>query len=55
MQVVGIDIDVERLEVAREKYSASNIEYLEGNAQDIPKVGGIKLYDCVFSNFVLHW
>lgn len=55
MQVVGIDITAERLEVAREKYSANNIEYLEGNAEDIPRVSGIDSYDYIFSNFVLPW
>ena len=49
--VVGIDPDTERLRLAKEKYSASNIEYLERSAEDIP--GGS--YDLVFSNHVLHW
>lgn len=55
MQVVGIDPSIERLEVAREKYSASNIEYKEGTAESIPETSGIDSYDYIFSNFVLHW
>lgn len=55
IQVVGIDTNTERLEVAREKYSARNIEYLEGSAEDIPKLADIDSYDFIFSNFVLHW
>ena len=50
-KVVGIDPDTERLQLAKEKYSASNIEYLEGSAENIP--GGD--YGLVFSNHVLHW
>ena len=49
--MVGIDPDLERLEVARKKYQCSNIEYLEGRGENIP--GGN--YDVVFSNYVLHW
>ena len=55
MQVVGIDTNTERLELACEKYSASNIEYVEGSAEDIPSVRNINSYDTIFSNFVLHW
>ena len=50
-KVVGIDPDTERLQLAKGKYSASNIEYLERSAGNIP--GGD--YDLVFSNHVLHW
>ena len=49
-KLVGIDPDTERLRLAKEMYSASNIEYLERSAEDIP--GG--RYDLVFSNHVLH-
>lgn len=55
IQVVGIDIDVKRLDIAREKYSANNIEYVEGSAESIPRVNGIDSYDCVFSNYMLQW
>ena len=49
-KVVGIDPETERLRLAKEKCSASNIEYLERSAEDIPGGG----YDLVFSNHVLH-
>lgn len=51
IQVVGIDPDLERLEVAKKKYPAPNLEYLEGRGEDIPGGG----YDMVYSNYVLHW
>ena len=50
-QVVGMDPDTDRLQLAKEKYSAPNLTYQEGKAEDIS--GGN--YDVVFSNFVLHW
>ena len=50
-QVVVIDPDTERLKVARDKYTASNLQYLEGSSDNIP--GGE--YDIVFSNYALHW
>ena len=49
--VVAIDPDMDRLAVAKRKYQASNLEFLEGSANAIP--GGD--YDLVFSNHVLHW
>ena len=49
-KVVAIDPDVERLKLAREKYPASNLEYHEGRAQDIPGTD----YDIVFANYILH-
>ena len=48
---MGIDPDLEHLQIAKEKYQASNLEYMEGRGENIP--GGD--YDVVFSNFVLHW
>ena len=51
LEVVGIDPDLERLQIAREKYSADNIEYLEGRGENIPGSD----YDIVFSNYVLNW
>lgn len=39
------------MQVAKEKYPASNLEYKEGSGEDIP--GGD--YDIVFSNCVIHW
>ena len=50
-QVVAIDTDKTRLAIARAKYQANNLEFLEGSAEAIP--GGD--YDLVFSNHVLHW
>ena len=50
-KVVAIDPDVERLKLAREKYPASNLEYHEGRAQNIPGTD----YDIVFANYILHW
>lgn len=32
-KVVGIDPDVERLELARKKYSSSNLEYVQGSSE----------------------
>ena len=49
--VVGIDPDEERLKVAREKHTASNLKYLNGTAENIPGTE----YDLVFSNHVIHW
>lgn len=50
-QIVGIDPDAERLQVARKKHSADILTYQEGSGEKIP--GGD--YDIVFSNSVLHW
>jgi ubiquinone/menaquinone biosynthesis C-methylase UbiE len=50
-QVIGIDPDLERLKIAREKYLADNIEFLEGTAEEPP----LQQFDAVFSNYVLHW
>ena len=52
VQVVGIDPDLERLQLAKKKYPAANIQYLEGRADD--SISG-QDYDVVFSNYVLHW
>ncbi len=51
LQVVGIDPDGERLLVAKNKYSLSNITYIERGGENIPEHD----YDIVFSNSVLHW
>ena len=50
-KVVGVDPDEERLKIAREKYSASNIEYLQADSETFP----VGQYDIVFSNYVMHW
>jgi ubiquinone/menaquinone biosynthesis C-methylase UbiE len=39
------------LKIAKEKYSANNIEFLEGAAEEPP----LQNFDVVFSNSVLHW
>ena len=50
-KVIGVDPDKERVRVAREQYSSSNVVFLEGSSEDFPK----DQYDTVFSNYVLHW
>ena len=50
-QVLGIDPDLERLTVARDKYSTSNTQYQQASSENIPGQD----YDIVFSNYVLHW
>ena len=44
-KVVAVDPDGERLKIAREKYSASNIEYVQANDKTFPTT---RLYDLVF-------
>ena len=50
-KVVAVDPDGERLKIARERNSASNIEYLQADDQTFPS----GQYDLVFSNIVIHW
>lgn len=50
-KVVAVDPDLERLELARSKYTAPNLEYLEGSAENIPGDD----YDIIFSNHALHY
>ena len=45
----------ERLKVAHEKYSAVNIEYVQGHAEDTRHISPIKCYDSVFSNAAIQW
>lgn len=52
-KVVGLDPDLERLKLAKEKYPASNLEYLEGRAEHVPVDDSD--FDIVFSSYVLHW
>ena len=49
--MIGVDPDIERLDIAKKKYSATNLTYLEGSGESIPGDN----YDIVFSNSVLHW
>ena len=51
-KVVAVDPDGERLKVAREKYSASNIEYIQANDKTFPVTSQ---YDLVFCNATIHW
>ena len=50
-QVVAIDPDIERIQIAKEKHSVTNVQYIVGDADHLPGDG----YDVLFSNFVLHW
>ena len=50
-KVVAVDPDGERLKIAREKYSASNIEYIQADDQTFPP----GKYDLVFANQSIHW
>ena len=50
-RIVAVDPDKERLQIARENYSVSNIEYIEADDQTFPE----GQYDLVFANTVIHW
>ena len=50
-KVVAVDPDEERLKMAREKYSASNTEYIQADDKTFPA----GQYDLVFCNAVIHW
>ena len=50
-KVVAVDPDGERLKIARESYSASNIDYIQADDQTFPP----GQYDVIFSNAVIHW
>ena len=50
-KVVAVDPDGDRLKIAREKYSASNIEYIQADDKTFPP----GQYDIIFSNIVIHW
>ena len=50
-KVVAVDPDGERLKIAREKYSAQNIEYIQADDKTFPP----GQYDLIFSNIVIHW
>ena len=50
-KVVAVDPDGERLKIAREKHSASNIEYIQADDKTFPP----GQYDLIFSNIVIHW
>ena len=50
-KVVAVDPDGERLKIAREMYSASNIEYIQADDKTFPP----GQYDLIFCNIVIHW
>ena len=50
-RIIAVDPDKERLQIARENYSASNIEYIEADDKTFPE----GQYDLVFANTVIHW
>ena len=50
-KVVAVDPDGERLKIAREKYSAQNVEYIQADDKTFPS----GQYDLIFSNIVIHW
>lgn len=52
-KVVGVDPDLDRLKLARDKYPANNLEYLQGTAECIPTEDDD--FDIIFSTYMLHW
>ena len=50
-KVVAVDPDEERLKIAREKYSASNIKYIQADDKTFPP----RQYDIIFCNTVINW
>ena len=50
-KVVAVDPDGDRLRIARERYSASNVEYIQADDKTFPA----GQYDVIFSNAVIHW
>ena len=50
-KVVAVDPDGERLKIAREQYSASNIEYVQADDKTFPT----GQYDFIYANQVIHW
>ena len=53
--VVGVDPDKERIQLARKTHSEiKNLSFLEGSASNFPGMGS-ETYDIIFGNGVLHW
>ena len=50
-KVVAVDPDGERLKIAKEKYFAQNIEYIQTDDKTFPPGH----YDFIFSNIMIHW
>ena len=54
-QVVAVDSDIDRIQVARESHKGiENLTFIEGSAENFPGIG-LDTYDIVFANYVLHW
>ena len=54
--VVGVDPDKERIQLARQSYrEIKNLTFIEGNASNFPDFVNSKSFDIIFSNYVLHW
>ena len=51
-KVVAVDPDGERLKIAREMYSDSNIEYFQADNKTFPVT---EKYDLVYCNATIHW
>ena len=53
--VIGVDPDKERIQLAKETHSQiENLSFEEGSALNFPGIGSDS-YDIIFSNFALHW
>lgn len=52
-QVLGVDLDKERIRIARKTHPSENIKFLEGKFSDIELEES--MFDLVFSNLVYHW
>ena len=50
-KVLAVDPDGERLKIARDNYSATNIHFIQADDQTFPS----GQYDLIFSNIVIHW
>ena len=50
-KVIGIDPDKERVQIASEKYTQSNLEFQVGDDKSFPE----DQYNVIFSNYVIHW
>ena len=50
-KVLAVDPDGERLKIAKDKYSAPNIVYVQARDQTFPE----GQYDAIFCNTVIHW
>ena len=54
-KVIGVDPDKERIQLAKETHNQiENLSFVQGSAINFPGIGA-KVYNIVFSNYVLHW